>query len=236
MLTIVTPTLNSVNFLENNINSIKKLTIPFEHIIVDGGSSDGTLEIIKKHPHVKLINQTEKLGMYHAISLGFEKAKGEFITWVNSDDVVVKEGFEKMYEVLKSNKCDFVYSDSIFNFIKKGKKTRISGSRFPKFILKNKIMPFVQPSTMYTKNLYEKIGGLNYLKFKLAGDLDMFRRFSIEKGIRFKYLNIVSTEFLKYGESLGDINIKAMRREVINMEGKTNVLSKIIIRIILLMR
>ena len=58
MLTIVTPNLNNAKYLEDNILSIQKLTIPFEHIVVDGGSIDGSLEVIAKYPHLKLLHQT----------------------------------------------------------------------------------------------------------------------------------------------------------------------------------
>jgi glycosyltransferase involved in cell wall biosynthesis len=206
MITIVTPTLNSVAFIEKNITSIASLEIPFQHIIVDGGSTDGTLEVLNKYPHLIILNQIEKLGMYHAIDLGFAIAKGKFITWVNSDDMIVKEGFETMYKTLNRFECDVVYSDAYFINLEGKRFKKIKGRRQAKFLLKNGIFPFVQPATMFTKEIYDSVGGLDFENFKIAGDLDLFYKFSKLKFSKFQKLNSISVEFLKYGESLGDKN------------------------------
>jgi len=71
MLSIVTPVLNGIKFIQNNIESIQKLSINYEHIIVDGGSTDGTVELVSKYPHIKLLHQNDKTGMYGAIHQGF---------------------------------------------------------------------------------------------------------------------------------------------------------------------
>jgi glycosyltransferase involved in cell wall biosynthesis len=57
LLSIITPVLNGVNYIEKNILSILQLKIKYEHIIIDGGSIDGTIDIIKKYEHVKLFTQ-----------------------------------------------------------------------------------------------------------------------------------------------------------------------------------
>ena len=79
MLSIVTPTLNSVQFIETNITSVLNLKIPFHHIIVDRGSTDGTLTLLEKFTHLIIIHQKEKLGMYQAIDMSFKIAKGDII-------------------------------------------------------------------------------------------------------------------------------------------------------------
>ena len=59
MLSIITPVLNGEKFIEKNIISIQELSIPFEHIIVDGGSTDGTIDILKKFKHISVVNQKD---------------------------------------------------------------------------------------------------------------------------------------------------------------------------------
>ena len=68
ILSIITPVLNGERFIRKNIESVQNLTIPHEHIIVEGGSTDSTVEILKEYPHLKVINQRERNGMYGAIA------------------------------------------------------------------------------------------------------------------------------------------------------------------------
>lgn len=214
MLSIITPNLNNAKYLEGNILSILSLTIPFEHIIVDGGSNDGSLELISKYSHIKLLNQKEKSGMYGAIDQGFNYASGEFITWVNADDRIISTGYEAMYKEISKGTCDFIYSDGIYHYIKENYEKLVKGVRFGKFFLKNGLMPTMQPSSIYTKKIYDKIGGLNFEKFKLAGDLDLFLRIALLENSVFKYIKSSSIIFMKRGDSLSDLNNDVYKKEL----------------------
>ena len=109
MISIVTPVLNGAKYISINIESIAKLSIPYEHIIVDGGSDDGTQNIVEGYSNVKLISQTKNNGMYGAIHQGFELAKGDYLSWVNSDDQIIAAGYEMMYNRAKIKNTDFIY-------------------------------------------------------------------------------------------------------------------------------
>ena len=213
MLTIVTPIFNGAQFIESNIKSIQNLRIPYEHIIIDGGSTDGTLNIIKKYSHIKLLHQKAKTGMYGAIDLGFQVSKGNYICWVNCDDTIVYDGFEKMLKFGSDNNLDFVASKGYYNFIKENRKQLIPSTRFLKYFLQKGIFPFCQPSTIYKKSLYLKVNGLDFNNYKICGDMDLFYRMSCVKNAKFGYLPVLSTVFLKYGESLGDKNTNLAIKE-----------------------
>lgn len=213
MLSIITPTLNSSKFIEENIKSIKKLNIPFEHIVVDGGSSDSTIEKVLKYPHVRLIKEKNKKGMYSAIHQGFVFSVGDALTWVNSDDQVISEGYEQMYHLLQNENLDFVYGNGFFVDINGKKIATIKGVKSAKFFLKHGIMPFLQPASIYRKDLYCKIGGLRYNKFKIVGDFDLFNRMAFVKDVKFGRVNTETIKFLKYGESLGDKNGERAAKE-----------------------
>jgi len=232
MLSIITPNLNNAEYLEDNILSISKLTVPFEHIIVDGGSTDGSLELISKYPHIKLLHQTEKTGMYGAIYQGFSEAKGEYITWVNADDRIIVSGFEAMYNEISCGTCDFIYSNGYYYFTKENYNKLGKGRRFGKFFLKHGCMPTMQPSSIYTKVLYNKVGGLRYDKFKIIGDLDLFLRMAKESKSRFKYIPKPSTLFINREDSLGQKNVDLGHKELVDNNIPTpNILIRILYRI-----
>ena len=88
-ISIVTVTLNNKNTIIHTLNSILTQSYKnIEHVIVDGGSTDGTLEIIKKYKFKdkKIIHQT-KSGIYNAMNLGILKSTGDFICILNADDI-----------------------------------------------------------------------------------------------------------------------------------------------------
>lgn len=217
MLSIITPVLDGAEFIEENIKSIISLDIEFEHIVVDGGSTDETLNIISKYPHIRVVHQKEKTGMYGAIHMGFEKAKGEFFAYVNCDDLVLKEGFEAMYEKISNHvEIDFVYSNAVYNYIEDSKHVDMIAKEDAAFFLKRGIMPFVQPSCIYSRSKYNAVGGLRFKKFKLCGDLDLFQRLVLS-GVKPIKVNVFSSIFLKYSGSLAAVSKEKMKRERLNL-------------------
>jgi len=86
MISIVTPCLNRVQFVEEAIQSVLRQDYPeVEHIVVDGASTDGTLEILRRYRHLSLISEPDD-GHFHAINKAIRLAKGEIIGHLNSDD------------------------------------------------------------------------------------------------------------------------------------------------------
>jgi glycosyltransferase involved in cell wall biosynthesis len=206
MLSIITPNLNNAKYIEDNIKSIQSLNVPHEHIIVDGGSTDGSIEIIQRYPHIKLLHQTSKTGMYGAIHQGFVSSEGEFITWVNADDQILPDGYHKMYEEISNKKYDFIYSNGNYYFVH-DKKTKFGkGRRFGKFFLRHGCIPAMQPSIIFSKKIYDKVGGFDFEKFRICGDLDLFVKIAKTNDSKFKYIPVLSTIFMKRGNSLGDLN------------------------------
>ncbi|MDB4444785.1 glycosyltransferase [Akkermansiaceae bacterium] len=204
MLSIITPVLNGAQFIEKLIQSVAALNIPYEHIIVDGGSTDETLEIVSRYPKIRMLSQQNPAGMYAAIQEGFEAAEGEFITWINSDDWILTDGYEAMYRLIASGKYDLIYGGGSYYYVENAKFENFKAKACGKFLFLNRVFPCLQPATIYRKSIFGAIGGFNSKKFKIAGDLDFFVRFAKASTKPFARLNRTCVVFLKYGESLGD--------------------------------
>jgi len=113
-ISIVTPSYNSELYIEDCINSVLNQNYEnFEHVIIDGGSTDGTLNILKKYPHLIWISEKDE-GQSDALNKGFRLANGDIIGWCNSDDIYLPNTFEKVITLLESNKIDGVYSNLYF--------------------------------------------------------------------------------------------------------------------------
>jgi glycosyltransferase involved in cell wall biosynthesis len=93
-ISIITPSFNQGKFIDENIQSVLAQNYPnFEHIIIDGGSSDGTVDILKKYPHLKWVSEPDQ-GQASALNKGFRMATGDVIGWLNSDDSYLPRTFE----------------------------------------------------------------------------------------------------------------------------------------------
>lgn len=230
-LSIITPVLNGERFIRKNIESIQKLTIPHEHIIVEGGSTDSTVEILQEYSHLKVINQNERNGMYGAIALGFSEAKGDLVTWINCDDFINTVEYEKMVEKMVETGVDLIYSDAFFDYINENRQEVIKANHFPKYFLRRGYLPFVQPTSIYRKNFYDRIGGLN-INYKIAGDLELFVRMGQDNDSRFYKYKGCTVHFIKYGGSLGDRNNTRYLQEKNNIKVKAStIFSRILFKL-----
>ncbi len=94
LISIVTPCYNRAGFISGAVESVLRQNYPnIEHIVVDGGSTDGTLEALARYPNLKLISEPDN-GIYDAVNKGLRMASGEIIGWMNSDDEYAPGAFE----------------------------------------------------------------------------------------------------------------------------------------------
>ncbi len=104
-VSIVTPSLNQRQFIEETIRSVLLQGYPdLEYIIIDGGSTDGSLEIIKKYEPWLAYRVSERdRGQSHAINKGWQRARGEILAWLNSDDTYNPGAIRCAVEALRAN-------------------------------------------------------------------------------------------------------------------------------------
>lgn len=99
LLTVITASYNRVEFLGEAIASTEKYGDRVEHVVVDGGSTDGTLELLQKHPRIVWISEPDT-GVYDAWNKGLILSSGRFVGFLNSDDVYIDNGFSEMLQRL----------------------------------------------------------------------------------------------------------------------------------------
>lgn len=116
LVTIITPSYNQVAFIEETIQSvINQAGVQLEYFIIDGGSTDGSQEIIQRYSrHFSgWISEPDK-GQAEAINKGFTRATGKYIAWLNSDDLYLPDAVSKAVSVLEANPAlGLVYGDAI---------------------------------------------------------------------------------------------------------------------------
>ncbi|WP_075063248.1 glycosyltransferase family 2 protein [Ornatilinea apprima] len=162
-VSIVTPSYNQAQYLEDTIRSVLEQGYPnLEYIIVDGGSTDGSVDIIRKYEHKLAWWVSEKdEGQGDAILKGIGHASGEVIAWINSDDYYLPGAVLQAASVLKTHAdVGLVYGDVVSL---NGKGRPINVQRLPDYGLQD-LMSFHiigQPSVFMRRAVYEKVGGID---------------------------------------------------------------------------
>ncbi|MBI9084503.1 MAG: glycosyltransferase [Desulfobacterales bacterium] len=188
-LSIVTPSLNQGLYLEATINSVLSQMYPnLEYIIIDGGSTDESVEIIKKYAHhLHFWCSEPDNGHYSAVNKGFSKASGDIFAWLNSDDMYCPDAFRSVAAIF-SQFPGVSWLTTTRQLVWDSQGNRKSVKRIPGYsraaFLKGRYFSrkfsgfgFIQQeSTFWRSQLWEKVGGLR-TEFNLAGDFDLWARF-----------------------------------------------------------
>jgi len=176
LISIITPSLNQSEFIEKTIKSVLEQNYKnYEHIIIDGGSNDRTLDILKKYPHLVWVSEKDR-GQSDALNKGIKLAKGEILGWINSDDYYEKNIFSHVIEYFEKNKnCFVIYGDITYISDKDEEIVRLQGDKISyNSLLKNPDL-IRQPSTFIKRETLRRVGYLDE-SLKLVMDLDLFLR------------------------------------------------------------
>ena len=188
-ISIITISFNAKATIEKTLQSVaNQLYKNIEHIIVDGGSKDNTLEICNSFPHVsKIISEPDK-GVYDAFNKGLKLATGDIIGFLNADDVFFNENsVQEIAKAFSENKTDIVYGN--LDYINENGKVIRNWKSKPYEIglIKKAWMP-AHPTFYCKKEVYDRLGGYND-SFKIGGDFELCLRFLEVNQVSSFYLN-----------------------------------------------
>ncbi len=201
LISIITIVYNGELHLEQAMCSVFEQTYsPIEYIIIDGGSTDGSINIIKKHEHLVdyWVSEIDK-GISDAFNKGVSKANGEIIAFLNSDDWYQPDAIENIVSSYLMD-TDFDVYYAVTKFHKKEEAFFYPSGVLPhlSFVRKNH-MAIAHPSTFVRKKVFDTIGDFNK-KYKIAMDYDFLLRAMIN-GATFKFIDVFTTNFRTTGIS-----------------------------------
>lgn len=195
MISIITATFNSAKTLKDTIQSVLRQTNKdFEYLIIDGGSTDETIDIVKSYEsefsgRLKWVSEKDQ-GIYDAMNKGIKMASGDVVGILNSDDYFTSDDIlQTVDNAFKSHEIDAIYGD--IRFIRDGnpqKCVRYYSSRmFRPFWLRFGFMP-AHPSFYCKREIFDK-AGLYSLDYKIGADYEMMVRLFKRLKIKSLYVN-----------------------------------------------
>jgi glycosyltransferase involved in cell wall biosynthesis len=176
LVSIVTPSLNQARFLPEAIASVRAQThSPIEHVVVDGGSTDGTLDILRGTEGIRWVSEPDR-GQSHALNKAFELAAGEILGWLNADDAYEPHAVEEAVATIRESGAGLVYADVTRVNDDGANPRRIrSRSTFDLWTELNTGCGIYSPAVFFTREALERAGPLDE-NLHLTMDYDLWLR------------------------------------------------------------
>ncbi len=203
-VSIITVVLNGVNTLENTIGSVLNQNYPgIEYVIVDGGSTDGTLDIIKKYEDriAKWVSEPDA-GIADAINKGIRMSSGNIIGIINADDYYEPGAVQAVVNASEEHPEAGVIHGDMRLLSREGSEKILKPLSYPEKVIW-KHMPFRHPTVFVRREMYAKYGFFD-ISYKIAMDYELMMRF-IRQGVSFLYLRQVLANMRACGKSDRDI-------------------------------
>jgi glycosyltransferase involved in cell wall biosynthesis len=212
LVSVVTPSLNQGRFIEETIRSVLEQDYPrVEYVVVDGGSTDETLAILRRHPSVRWVSEPDR-GQADAIAKGFRISSGEILAWLNSDDLYLPGAISAAVEAFRRERCGLVYGawrqiDELGETIR---DVPVKPWDYPMLLERANFV--AQPAAFFTREAYETVGGID-ARYRYAMDLDLWMRI----GARYPVGRVERTlaAFRIHPESKSVAQYDAFAREVV---------------------
>jgi glycosyltransferase len=214
-ISVITATYNSARTVGDTLASVARQTHPhIEHIIVDGLSTDDTLGVVSRFPHVTSVRSEKDKGIYDAMNKGIARASGDIIAILNSDDFYPGDSeLARVAEVFESTGCAALYGDLLYvDAVDTDKVIRnwVSG-KYKKGAFQFGWMP-PHPAFFVKRELYERFGAFN-LDLNSAADYELMLRFIHRYDVEPAYLPGVLVKMRVGGQSNKSLKNRLLARK-----------------------
>ena len=176
-ITVVTPSFNGAATIRDTIESVARQDYPaVEHIVMDGGSTDATVDILKEYPQLIWKSERDE-GHYHAMNKGIESATGEVVAVLNADDCYRPGALRKVGEAFAANPdWDGLFGDVVFVDGSGREIYRREEAVFDYDVLRFGIGYVIHPTLFVKKSIYTKLGAFRYKVLKNSADFEFVLR------------------------------------------------------------
>ncbi len=184
---IITPSLNQGRFLQESLDSVTaQKDVDWEHLVIDAGSTDETLEILKRNPQVRWTSEPDQ-GMSDGINKGFLQATGDWVMWLNTDDKLLPGALAKVaqYALAKPGN-DVIYGECVYVDEQGGLLRRRADHRFDFNVLLF-YGCYIQSTCTFFRRSVIQAGHLLDVRYKNCMDFDYYLRLALA-GYRFGFL------------------------------------------------
>jgi glycosyltransferase involved in cell wall biosynthesis len=182
LISIITPSFNRADMIGQAIESVLKQNYsPIEHIIIDGGSTDGTLDLLAQYPYLKVVSEPDH-GMYDALNKGLKLAQGEIIGILNTDDLYAPEVLKEVVALFADPAVDAVAGKAeVFCTDGAGKFETLSEivpSSRDNLLEQAVLGPPALNAWFFLRSLFERIGAFEP-DYRLSGDREFMIRLAL---------------------------------------------------------
>ena len=197
-ISIITPSYNQGSFIEKTIQSVLSQDYPnIEYIIIDGGSTDNTIEIIRKYDKWITYWESEPdRGQSHALNKGFARATGDVFAWINSDDYYEHCSINKVMKLFVNSEIMIVNGNCMMHDTHSNKTFLDKAGEITTSRMLRYWTPFFcppQPSIFFRKQVWQEVMPLNE-KLNYTMDLDLWLKMSLK--YKFTYYNALLSHYL----------------------------------------
>ena len=206
-ISIVTPSYNQAKYLKECLISVKEQShLPYEHIVVDGASTDDTVELLREmsslpgYDHLRWVSEPDK-GQSEALNKGFRSARGDLVGWLNADDKYRPGCFEHVVSDLsRHERCDVLYGDyTVIDQHNRCQQIRREISFSPFVLAYHKVLYRPTTATFFDQKIFQE-GNFVDTRYQYAMDYEFFLRLS-RRGYRFRHIPKLLADFRWHPES-----------------------------------